>query len=277
MVRCADRKNVVAYLGATYQVSVTRACKTISFSKSLYYYRSCKDDKAVIEKLGELAEKNPREGQDKYYSRIRLEGIKWNYKRVRRVYKLMGLNHRRRTKKRVPAQVKEPLVQTKALNQTWSMDFMHDTLVNKRKFRTLNIIDDFNRKALHVEAEFSFSSSAVTGLLQRTIHEHGKPARIRVDNGPEFTSKEFMDWCRNQGIIIHHIQPGKPVQNAYIERFNRTYRENVLDAYLFENLFQVRTITENWMYDYNFNRPHEALNEFSPMKYQELYNFEKLV
>lgn len=276
MVKAADRKNVVAYLEQRYRVSVTRACKTIAFSRSLYYYRPGKDDSLVIAKLQELSEKNPREGQDKYYSRIRLQGLTWNYKRVRRVYKLMGLNHRRRVKKRLPVPVKEPLVTPNALNQTWSMDFMHDILTNKRKFRTLNIIDDFNRKALVVEADFSFSSDLVTRILQRSIHEYGKPSRIRVDNGPEFRSSVFTDWCTAQGIIIQYIQPGKPVQNAYIERFNRTYRENVLDAYLFEDILQVRTITENWIFDYNHNRPHEALQELSPIKYQELYKFESL-
>ncbi|MGQ3012379.1 MAG: hypothetical protein ACT6QS_01610 [Flavobacteriales bacterium] len=179
MVKAADRKNVVAYLEQRYRVSVTRACKTIAFSRSLYYYRPGKDDSLVIAKLQELSEKNPREGQDKYYSRIRLQGLTWNYKRVRRVYKLMGLNHRRRVKKRLPVPVKEPLVTPNALNQTWSMDFMHDILTNKRKFRTLNIIDDFNRKALVVEADFSFSSDLVTRILQLSASLKSGPFRMR--------------------------------------------------------------------------------------------------
>lgn len=271
-----DRKNVVAYLNQAYPISITRACKVIQLPKSMYYYRSCKDDSEVITKLAELADKKPLEGQDKFYARIRLQGLPWNYKRVCRVYRMMGLNKRKRAKKRLPARVKEPLTKVETSNHTWSMDFMHDSLMNNRKFRTLNIIDDFNRKALAVEAGFSFPAESVITTLQKVIHEYGKPQRIRVDNGPEFISTVFTDWCAQNNIHVHHIQPGKPVQNGYIERFNRTFRQDVLDAYLFEDLMQVRRITEDWLDDYNNKRPHEALNNLTPEKYAESFNFEWL-
>jgi len=108
----------------------------------------------------------------------------------------------------------------------WSVDFMSDVLVNKRKFRTLNVIDDYNRQAITVEAAHNMSAMRVTQILERTIEEQGKPECIRVDNGPEFISKEFKDWCIEKGITIRYTQPGKPMQNGYIERFNRTFREN---------------------------------------------------
>lgn len=277
MVRPGDQKNIVAYLGQSYEVSIRRACNAINLSRSMYYYESVRDDSEVIDKLRELADKKPSEGQDKLYARIRQQGYTWNYKRVRRVYRLMGLNKRSRRRKRLPVRVKEPLIRTQQLNQSWSMDFMQDTLMNSRKFRTLNIIDDFNRKALAIEADFSFPAQGVIATLKRVIHEYGKPERIRVDNGPEFISTVFTTWCREQHIVVQHIQPGKPCQNGYIERFNRTYRQDILDACLFESIQQVRMITEDWINDYNNQRPHEALNGLTPQQFEESISFELLV
>lgn len=251
-----------------HQLSITRACKVVCLPKSMFYYKSIKDDSIVIDKLRELAHNKPREGQDKFYDRIRLQGLLWNYKRVRRVYLMLGLNHRRRMKKRIPARVKEPLNQPVNKNEIWSMDFMSDVLQNQRKFRVLNIIDDFNRKALWVEAAYSMPSVFVINALEKVIEENGKPLRIRVDNGPEFCSSIFTEWCQSKEISIQYIQPGKPMQNGYIERFNRTYRQDILDACLFKDLDQVTELTEKWVDDYNNHRPHESLGGKPPIKYQ---------
>lgn len=222
----------------------------------------------MIEKLQQLAEKKPNEGQDKFYSRIRNEGLIWNYKRVRRVYLKLGMNKRKRTRKRIPTRIKVPLIIPDKPNDTWSMDFMHDVLMNGRKFRTLNIIDDFNREALAIEPHFSIGSNRVVNVLERLIREKGKPRMIRVDNGPEFISSILNDWCIDKGIKLHYIQPGKPNQNSYIERFNRSFRQDVLDAHLFNDLMQVRTYSEDFIDDYNLYRPHESLNELSPINYK---------
>lgn len=259
---------MATYAMEYHQLSITRACKVVSLPKSMFYYKSIKDDSQVINKLTELAEKKPREGQDKYYLRIREEGLVWNYKRVRRIYLIMGLNHRRRLKKRIPSRIKEALNQPINKNQTWSMDFMSDALQSQRKFRVLNIIDDYNREALWIEVAYSMPSSFVIAVLERTISENGKPSRIRVDNGPEFCSKEFTEWCENNQIFIQYIQPGKPMQNGYIERFNRTYRQDILDAYLFNDLEHVTQLTQEWLEDYNNHRPHESLGGMTPVKYK---------
>ncbi len=260
---------MAAYLMESFSVSTTRACRVVSLPKSMYYYKSVKNDQPVIDKLNELVSMkvNHRAGQDKLFGRIRSEGILWNYKRVRRVYLKMGLKHRIRTRKRVPARDKQPLVVPIGRNVSWSMDFMHDTLRNKRRFRVLNIIDDYNRQALAIEADFSFPGDAVIRSLERVIHEYGKPLKIRTDNGPEFTSSTYVDWCTSQGIELQYIQPGRPMQNGFIERFNRTFRQDVLDAYLFEDLYDVRQITDEWIEDYNHHRPHESLNNLSPVKF----------
>jgi putative transposase len=185
------------------------------------------------------------------------------------VYRLLGLNLRRKAKRRVSARVKEPLQQPEKRNRVWSLDFMSDSLISGRRFRTLNIIDDFNRKAITVEAELSFPALGVVQVMKRAIEEHGKPDRVRVDNGPEFLALDFTRWCEAQGIEIGYIQPGKPMQNGYVERFNRTYRQDVLDAHLFEEISQVRILTEEWIKDYNQERPHEALGGMTPNAYEQ--------
>jgi len=182
---------MAAYVIARHHTSISRACKVICLPKSMYYYTKTKDDSATVSKLQELAEKHPTEGQDLYYSRIRREGLSWNYKRVRRVYLMLGMNRRRKVRRRVPARIKQPLHQPEDPGQCWSMDFMSDVLTNKRKFRTLNIIDDFNRQAIAIEVAHSMPAITVTRLLERIIREQGKPERIRTDNGPDSSARNF--------------------------------------------------------------------------------------
>jgi putative transposase len=242
----------------------------MSLSRSVYYYKSVKDDSEVIRKLEELSSKHARWGCDKFYDIIRNEGLAWNYKRIRRVYCLMKLNLKRKAKRRLPARVKQPLMQPPIMNKSWSMDFMSDALLTGRKIRILNIIDDYNREALSIEVDTSMTSEKVIRTLVDLIDWRGKPISIRVDNGPEFTSFAFIDWCTSQGITVQYTQPGKPMQNGYIERFNRSYREDILDAYLFNDLSQVRILSEEWMEEYNNLRPHESLNGLPPIKYLKL-------
>jgi putative transposase len=195
---------------------------------------------------------------------LRNQGKPWNHKRIRRVYRAMALHLKRKPKKRLPARAAQTLVVPEQMNQTWSLDFMSDALSNGRTFRTLNILDDFNREALWIEVDTSLPAERVVRVLEQLLSWRGKPASIRMDNGPELISQRLESWAKEKSITLLHIQPGKPAQNAYIERFNRTYREDVLDAYLFEDLDEVRTLTEHWLEDYNTIRPHEALQGLPP-------------
>ena len=208
------------------------------------------------------------EGQDMFYKRIRREGILWNHKRVSRVYRLMGLNKKKRTRKRIPARVKQPLVVPSMPNQTWSMDFMADQLMNGRRFRVLNIIDDYNREILRIEPYFSITSERVISIIDRLIRENKKPLAIRVDNGPEFIAEILNEWCKDKDIDLRFIQPGRPMQNGYIERFNRSYRQDVLDANLFTNLTEVKLLSDEFEEDYNLHRPHESLGDLTPVEYR---------
>lgn len=234
----------------------------------MYYYKSQKDDTEVIDALQDLAFKHPTYGFRKLFAYIRRSGKQWNHKRIYRVYKLLKLNRRRKGKRRLPSRVKQPLVKQKLINQSWSMDFMSDSMVNGRRFRTFNLIDDCTREVLAIEIDTSLSSKRIIRTLERVILDRGKPNIIRTDNGPEFTSKELELWAKENGIQIQFIQPGRPMQNGYIERFNRIYRESILDAYLFFELDQVRQLTEEWMDEYNNRRPHESLNNLTPNEWK---------
>ena len=240
----------------------------------MYYYQSVKDDSEVVGKLNDLAERYPTRGFDNYYGKIRNQDLIWNRKRVLRIYREMDLKMRRKRKRRLPSRIKKSLEVPTKLNATWSIDFMSDALINGRRFRVLNVIDDWNREALINEAYFSIPAERLVSALQRLIIERGKPEVIRVDNGPEFLSKIFVNFCEQRKIIIQYIQPGKPAQNAYIERFNRTFREDILDAFLFKSLIEVNAISYEWQVDYNTNHPHKSLNGMSPYQFKTLMNEE---
>jgi len=211
---------------------------------------------------------------------LKNQGYGWNHKRIARVYKEqgLGLDGRKRTgrirpRDRLgrPLPGPQPLTRASHLNQTWSLDFMSDRLAGGRAFRTLNVLDDFSRRALWIEVAVSLPSQRVIGLLESLILWHGRPECLRTDNGPEFTSKAMTAWAENHGICLLRIQPGKPAQNAYAERFNRSYREAVLDAYVFHSLAEVRQVTEDWLRTYNTIRPHEALGGLPPQEFADKY------
>lgn len=251
----ATKKQLAKALVCDYKVPVSRACKMLLLPRSEFYYSSVKDDSEVIELLQQYAFDHPSYGFRKLFAYLRRSGKNWNHKKVYRVYGLLKLNKRRKGKRRLPQRIKQPLQKQTAVNSIWSMDFMSDTMVHGRKFRTFNVMDDGSREALAIEIDTSLSSKRIIRTLDQIIDQRGKPGIIRTDNGPEFTSKDFELWAKEKKVSIQYIQPGRPMQNGYIERFNRVYREAVLDAYLFFDLNQVRALTEEWIKEYNERRP----------------------
>src|SRR5690242_18815443 len=252
-------------------MSERQACHAIQLNRYVYRYQEKRStDEPIAQELRQLAEQQPRWGCDKMTDYLRnQEGHAWNHKRIRRVYRTLSLHLKRKPKKRLPARAAQTLAVPEQRNQTWSLDFMSDALSTGRSFRTLNVIDDFNREALWIEVDTSLPAERVIRVLEQLLDWQGKPARIRMDNGPELISLRLESWAQEKQIELLHIQPGKPAQNAYIERFNRTFREEVLDAYSFDDLQEVRTITEHWLDDYNTIRPHDALQGLAPRQFAQ--------
>lgn len=253
-------------------MSVSRACAAVGLPRSCWYkepQNRLSRDGEVIDALQDLAVKHARWGFWKYRDRLRLDGRPWNHKRIYRVYRELGLNHRRRTKKRLGERPLQPLVVPAQPNVVWSLDFMHDTLYVGRRFRTLNVLDEGVREILDIEIDTSLTGERVVRVLERLKGWRGVPVAIRCDNGPELLSEAFRTWCEENGVEIRYIQPGKPNQNAYIERFNKTFRNEVLSAYLFEDLDQVREIAWAWMIEYNEERPHDALGGVPPAVFRD--------
>ena len=252
-------------------LDVVLACDAFCISRCTYYYQAkLVDDAEIIDVVSELAQKYPRYGFRKLFKRLRLLGHKWNHKRVYRIYCGLKLNLRRKTKARLPTRTPEPLAVPTSLNGCWSMDFMSDNLYSGRHFRTFNVIDDYNREVLAIEIDMSLPALRIIRVLERIAAYRGYPKRLRQDNGPEFISHALELWAEQHGVKLDFIKPGKPTQNAYIERFNRTYRNEVLDCYLFNSLTEVREITDSWMVEYNHERPHESLNDLPPKLYEQL-------
>ena len=247
-------------------VSCRQACKALNLPRSTYSYKpKIKDDLVIIDKLHRLIENYPSIGFWHSFYRIRRENLIWNHKRVYRVYTMLKLNIRRRYRKRLPARVKQELFKPNSINQVWSIDFMTDALWDGRSFRLLNVIDDFNREVLFIEADTSLPTIRLIRVLEYLKEFRGLPKMIRVDNGPEFISHKLDAWCKQQKIELIFIQPGKPMQNAFIERFNGNIRRELLNAYVFKSLSEFREKAEEWMYDYNNLRPHKALNYKAPI------------
>ncbi|TMU50359.1 IS3 family transposase [Flagellimonas algicola] len=242
----------------------------------MWYHHSRKDDSEVIAALSRLAGELPTKGFEVYYKRLRREVHNWNRKRILRVYRAMNLKLRSKHKKRLPARVKNPLEAPNALNEVWSMDFMADVLSDGRKIRVFNVMEDHNQEALAMDVGLNYPAKKVVETLEHLEEETGLPKTIRCDNGPEFISRTLADWCKRKRIELRFIQPGKPVQNAFMERLNRHYREDVLDAYWFNDLHQIRTLTNQWMEDYNTKHPHSALGDMSPREYKDRFGEEFL-
>ncbi len=262
------KRQAIALLVAEHWLPVRRACQAVRLTRAAWYRpppAPLVRDAAVIEALTEVVAQNPRWGFWKCVGRLRLLGHPWNAKRVYRVYCALRLNLPRRTKRRPPQRERQPLEAPAVLNHTWALDFMHDRLYDGRPFRTLNVLDEGNREGLAIEIATSLPSWRVVAVLEELVAIHGTPTALRLDNGPEFVAEGVAQWAVTQGVVLRFIQPGKPDQNAYIERFNRTYRGEVLDAHLFASLDEVRAVTADWLRRYNTERTHDSLGRVPPL------------
>lgn len=267
MVRPSRRREMAKRAVQGRGISIRLACELYQISQTCYRYEAQRniENEQIANWLIRLTDNNRSWGFGLCYLFFRnVKGYRWNHKRVYRIYKELELNLRIKPRKRLIRETPEALKVPEDINQIWSMDFMHDQLQDGRSFRLFNVIDDFNREALGIEVDYSLPSERVIRALNQIIEWRGKPRAIRCDNGPEYVSGKLIAWAEAQQIRIEYIQPGKPQQNAYVERFNRTVRYEWLSQYYWENLEEVRLFATNWMYEYNHNRPNMALGGFTP-------------
>lgn len=272
MVGPSAKKNAIGVLKDQFKCALELCCEVVNYSRSSWYYKSCKEDGALIAKLNELSKSHPNRGFDNYYNRLRREGHTWSRNKVLRVYRELGLVRRPKKRKRLPEELRRPLGQPKKLNEVWSMDFMSDSLEDGRMLRVLNVIDDCNRECLISRGSISYPADRVIRELEEIVRQVGCPKYIRTDNGPEFQSGKYKEWCSENGIQVVYAEPGKPMQNGYVERFNRTFREDVLDAYLFNTVAQFNVLANEWRKEYNSKHPHKSLGHKSPTEYRKRKN-----
>lgn len=267
MVRPSRRREMARKAVEQRGVSVRLACRMFNVSESCYRYQAKlrAEDDVIADWLIRLTTAHRNWGFGLCFLYLRnVKGFKWNHKRVYRVYRQLELNLRIKPRKRLVRQAPEPLEEPSEPNQCWSMDFMHDQLADGRSIRTFNVIDDHSREVLGIEVDFSLPAERVIRALQQIIEWRGKPSAIRCDNGPEYVGSTITAWAEKAGIQLRYIQPGKPQQNAYIERFNRTVRHEWLGQYQWDSLAQVQEAATEWMWSYNHERPHMALGGITP-------------
>lgn len=252
-----------------HQISVRLACEAFDISQTCYRYqpRLSDENEEIADWLIRLTHNQRNWGFGLCFLFLRnVKGYGWNHKRVYRIYRELELNLRIKPKKRIVRQQPEPLSVPEAVNQCWSMDFMHAQLSNGRNYRLFNVIDDFNREGLDITADFSLPAGRVIRSLEQLISWRGKPKVIRCDNGPEYISQALCVWAQRHHIKLEYIQPGKPQQNAYIERYNRTVRYDWLSQYSFDSIEQVQSYATRWLWTYNHERPNTGIGGITPIQ-----------
>ena len=268
MVKPAKRRELAHQAVANGSASIRVACEAYSISETCYRYQAIlsPENAEIADWLIRLTTEQSDWGFGLCFQYLRnVEGFDWNHKRVYRIYCDLALNLRIRPRRRLTRQTPEPLKEPIKPNQVWSIDFMHDQLSDCRTFRLFNVFDDYKREGLAIEADFSLPSQRVIRVLEQLLEWRPPPLAIRCDNGPEFISNEFVKWAQSRDIRIDYIQPGKPQQNAYVERANRTIRYSWLSKHLFDTLEEVQDFATQWLWFYNHKRPHAANDGKPPL------------
>jgi putative transposase len=260
----------VALVMAEHAIAERYACKLLKVDRSTYRYEPRPDRNAKLRgALWVVAKQQPRYGYRRLWALLVRQGWEVDVKRIHRLYKVEGMMVRRLKRKRIspPVGVNALLVRP---NQEWAMDFVSDALATGRALRTFNLIDSYTKESLAIEVGTGICSRQVTRVLERVMEARGVPGAIRCDNGPEFTSLYFREWCRDRGVTVHYIQPGKPVQNGHVESFNGRFRDECLNTNWFVNLTDARQKIEAWRKEYNEERPHSSLAYRTPDEFARI-------
>ena len=252
-------------------MSERRSCKVIPIQRASHRYKAKdKNDEADRIAIKDIAQSRPRYGYKRITAILRRDGHLINHKRVYRIYKEEELQVRTKKRKKTTAKKRGVLPRARGLNKIWSMDFVHDRLVDQRKFRMLTVVDHFSRESVAIEVEYSLKAKEVIRCLTRLKFTRALPEVISVDNGSEFAGHELDRWAFENKVKLHFIRPGKPTENAYIESFNGRLRDECLNANIFYTLDEAKENIEHWREDYNNWRPHSSLGNRSPVEYIKL-------
>ena len=266
----AQRRAAVVYAQEQLGLSQRRACRLVGSARSTIHYRPRhRDDEVLRARLRELAAQRPRFGYRRLHVLLRREGIVVNHKRVERLYREEGLAVRRRRRKSLaPVRRGRPAPPQRA-DEQWALDFLQDALASGRPIRLLSIIDVFTREALALEVDTSLPGRRVVRILDRLLAERDRPAQLVLDNGPELISRALEEWAHQHTVVLHFIDPGKPIQNAHCESFHGRLRDECLNEHWFLGLGDARRIVETWRQDYNRERPHSALGYQTPAEFAQ--------
>jgi len=267
VVTPAKRKDVAKHLIEKFSLSERSACQLASVSRTcVRYMPKPRTDGKLRTRLKQLAVDHPALGYLMLHGLLRDEGLVVNRKRTYRIYCEEGLQVRTKKRKKIQ-RPRQPMIVPDAPNQRWSMDFVSDQLACGRRFRVLNVIDDFTREAIGQLVATSISGNQTSRFLTQLIEQRGKPKTVIGDNGTEFTSKAMFFWSRDTGVKLGFIQPGKPTQNAFVESFNGKFRNECLNQHWFRSLEEATTLIDEWRYGYNHIRPHSSLDYMPPVEF----------
>ena len=263
------RKEIAHWIHERFQVSAVRSCALANITRASWYYRShAKDQNALRMRIREIANARPRFGYERITVMLRREGWPVGRKRVRRLYRLDGLQLRMRNRRRKKKSLhRGPTPKPTQPGQYWAMDFVHDQLANGRKFRVLTVVDKWSRESVMLEVDFALTGISVVTAFERLAKQRSLPLAITVDNGTEFTSKALDEWAWRQGVQLDFIRPGKPVENGMIESFNGRLRDECLNVHVFTSIEDARRKIHDWGNDYNEHRPHGSLGHLTPREF----------
>jgi putative transposase len=256
-----------------HHLSERRACRLVGLSRDSYRHPPKADEatKRLSDEIVKIAHERRRFGYRRIHDLLRPEFPGINHKRVYRLYSAANLAVRKRRKAKRPTCERVPLQLARTVNEVWSMDFVSDSLANGRRLKCLTVADDFSHECVHIAVDYGISGEYVTRLLDAVARFRGYPSAVRTDNGPEFTSRAFIAWAQRHGIQHILIQPGKPMQNGYIESFNGKFRDECLNEHWFQTLQQARETISTWRQDYNEVRPHSSIGRIPPARFAELH------
>lgn len=269
----AAQRAMVAWVQRRYGLSERRACRLVGIGRSTLRYRSSTraDEPSLRQRLRELAAARPRFGYRRLHALLRREGVRLNHKRIERLYREEGLVVRRRTRKRVARDGRGRPALPERPNQQWGIDFVSDTLAWGRRIRLFTVVDVLTREVLAIALVPSLPGGRVARVLERLAIERGAPDEIVLDNGPELAGKAVDQWAYERGVELRFIEPGKPIQNAFVESFQGRLRDECLDRHWFVSLADARRTVESWRQDDHRVRPHSALGYRSPVEFQRFF------